>query len=124
MSMQKLNCAVGDLAIVFSAEQTDNLGQIVKVLGPQTGKPFTLQGPGHVWQVKAVSGRKTLTYVFREDGRRVRHIVGPAPDCRLRPISGLGPGDFEQEVNAPELRVAGCKRAARPAVASQAEVGR
>jgi hypothetical protein len=90
--MQKLNCTIGDLAIVTTAEQPENLGQIVEILGTQTDAPFSLSGPGHVWQVRTVSGRRTLAYWFKADGHVVRCAVGPAPDCRLRPVSGLQEG--------------------------------
>lgn len=91
--MQKLNCKVGDLAIVVSAKLPQNLGQIVEVIGPQTGKPFALTEPGHVWQVRGVSGRASLYYMFDKDRRVVQHVEGPVPDCRLRPVSGICPAD-------------------------------
>ena len=78
--MGKLNCKIGDLAIVVNAHQTQNIGQIVEVLGPQTKVPFDLNGPGHVWQVRAVSGRATLIYLFPTEGKVVQHAEGPAPD--------------------------------------------
>jgi len=83
-----LRCKVGDLAVVVNAEQTSNLGQIVEVLGLPTNRPFKLNGPGHVWQVRTVSGRKSLHY--RMPKGHFRHLsTGPVPDCRLRPIPGL-----------------------------------
>ena len=83
-----LRCKVGDLAVVVNAEQTSNLGQIVEVLGLPTNRPFKLNGPGHVWQVRTVSGRKSLHY--RMPKGHFRHLaIGPVPDCRLRPITGL-----------------------------------
>ena len=89
----KLNCKIGDLAIVVNTQLAENLGQIVEVLGPQTEVSFDLAGPGHVWQVRAVSGRATLMYLFHADGRVVMHVEGPAPDCRLRPVCGLSLDD-------------------------------
>lgn len=85
----KLNCKAGDLAIVVSTELPENLGQIVEVLGLQTGTPVELTGLGHVWRVRALGGRRTLFYRFNNDGRIVQHAEGPAPDRCLRPISGL-----------------------------------
>jgi len=52
--MPNRNCKIGDLAIVVNAEQAQNVGYIVEVLGPQTNGPFTLTGPGHVWQVRTL----------------------------------------------------------------------
>ena len=88
MSILRLNCAVGDLAIVTSAHLQENVGQIVEVIGVQTGKPFSLDGEGHVWQVRAISGRATLRYKFAS-GKSTRRVRGPVPDHRLRLVSGL-----------------------------------
>ena len=87
--MSQLNCKVGDLAIVVNTELPQNLGQIVEVLGAPTSKPLTLNGRGHIWRVRTVSGRKTLTYLFHKSGQRKQYAVGPAPDRCLRPVSGL-----------------------------------
>lgn len=85
----QLNCKIGDLAIVVATELPQNLGQIVEILGIQTGKPFLLRGSGHCWQVRAVSGRKTLTYRFNDTGEIITRVEGPAPDQCLRPVTGL-----------------------------------
>ena len=92
MSTQKLNCAVGDLAVVISANRQENIGQIVEVIGLPTKKPFSLTGQGHVWQVRTVSGRRSLHYVFRS-GRVVRYPIGPVPDRCLRPIPSVADVD-------------------------------
>jgi hypothetical protein len=96
--MQKLNCRVGDLAIVVSAKLPQNVGQIVEILGFQTGVPFLLTGPGHVWQVRAVSGRASLYHRFDKTGRVVQHAEGPVPDCCLKPVAGLaGSGQVRRD---------------------------
>jgi hypothetical protein len=92
----RLSCKVGDLAIIVRAEQSSNVGQIVEVMGPQSGNPFKLYGRGHVWQVRTVSQRATLTYRYR-DGLVVRYSAGPAPDQCLRPVSGLADSDSVKE---------------------------
>ena len=98
--MQKLNCKIGDLAIVVNAKVTENIGQLVEVKGPHRGRPVRLSAPGHVWQVRTVSGRKTLQYRYR-DGRVVEYATGPVPDCRLRPVSGLtGVDTLAEEASA------------------------
>lgn len=89
--MPKLNCRVGDLAIVVNAQLPQNLGQIVEVIGLPSNVPFPLPGPGHVWLVRTVSGRDALYYRFEKTGRVVRHAEGPVPDCRLRALPGLDP---------------------------------
>ena len=96
--MQKLNCKVGDLAIVVNAENPDNVGQIVEVLGRKRKRGIDLTGPGHVWDVRTVTGRATLCYRYHlEDGRIAKHAEGPVPDCRLRPVSGLTDDDAVRE---------------------------
>src|SRR5450631_3532711 len=96
--MQKLNCKIGDLAIVVNAEQARNVaGYIVEVLGPQTSVPFELSGPGHVRQVRSISGRRTLSCRYNSNGRVVQHSAGPVPDCRLRAIPGLAGGGEAQD---------------------------
>jgi len=87
--MQKLNCKVGDLAIVVSAKLPQNLGQIVEVLGDQTGQPLRMSGQDHYWQVRSAGGRPILHYIHDFDGRLVQYIEGPVPDSCLRPIAGL-----------------------------------
>lgn len=88
--MQKLNCKIGDLAIVVNTEVLQNQGQIVEILGFQRASQPRLTGPGHVWHVQTVSGRATLCYRYKHEGGRIdKHAEGPVPDCRLRPVSGL-----------------------------------
>ena len=93
---QRLNCSIGDLAIVVSAVTTSNIGQIVEVLGPATGKPFRLGGHGHVWQVRTASRRRSLHYsIAREVAYRL--ACGPVPDCCLRPLPRLPVTDASTE---------------------------
>ena len=93
-ALRPLNCRIGDLAIVVSAELTENLGQIVEVVGlPQSG-PLDMTGHGHLWHVRTVSGRETLVYRFNyEGGRTEKYAEGPVPDACLRPVSGLTDAD-------------------------------
>ena len=96
--MQKLNCKPGDLAIVVNTTLPENLGQIVEVIGTKTKQGPDIKGPGHVWHVRTVSGRPTLLYRYNGAGGRIDKLAeGPAPDCRLRPVSGLDNGDAVQE---------------------------
>jgi len=84
--MHKLNCAPGDLAIVIDAVLPENIGQIVEVIGsPST---FCIREAGHVWHVRAVSGRESLVYRYA-NGTIFTRSEGPVPDRRLRPVSGL-----------------------------------
>lgn len=118
-STMQLNCKVGDLAVVVSAELSENLGQIVEILAPATGIPFLLVESRQVWQVVTVSGRKTLLYRFnQENGRVDQHSEGPVPDRCLRPVSGLTDGG-EEPTGADIGRPA---RRRRPRVVIDAEV--
>lgn len=120
--MGKLNCKIGDLAIVVNGYRTQNIGQLVEVLGPPTKVPFGLSGTGHVWQVRAVSGRPTLAYFFPADRKVVQHIEGPAPDCRLSPVPGLGLGDEVREVLGVGRSVPARRRKSRVALKVESEV--
>ena len=108
-TMTALNCKVGDLAIVVATELPQILGQIVKVLGLQTGTPPVLRGLGHIWHVRVLSGRKTLVYRYNDIVRFVEHAEGPAPDHCLRPVSGLddddgAPVDVGSQMSAPRRK--------------------
>ena len=59
-STMQPHCKIGDLAIVVTAELSQNLGQIVEVVGVCTGKSLTLKGTGPVWTVRTIGGRQTL----------------------------------------------------------------
>ena len=91
--MSQLYCKVGDLAIVVNTELPQNLGQIVEVLGLPSGEDFRTRLPGHLWQVRAVSGRRTLSYRDNFSGTITKYSEGPAPDRCLRPVSGLTDDD-------------------------------
>ena len=92
----KLNCKIGDLAIVVSTELPQNVGQIVEVLGLQNDT-FDLSGQGHIWHVRTVSGRSTLHYRRNRLGGRIDQMAeGPAPDRCLRPVSGLARTQLER----------------------------
>ena len=114
--MTALNCKVGDLAIVVATELPQNLGQIVEVLGLQTGKPLGLSGLGHIWQVRAVSGRSSLVYRFNDTGKIVTNAEGPAPDRCLRPVSGVA-SDDGADANT-SLQLITPRRRAKPRVKS------
>ena len=90
--MAATNCRPGDLAIVVNTDLSENLGQIVEVLGLQTGTPFIMSGLGHMWQVRTAGGRATLHWRMF-DKSIVQHAEGPVPDRCLRPVSGLTDDD-------------------------------
>jgi len=118
--MQKLNCRPGDLAIVVNAILPQNLGQIVEVLGPQTSRPVKLDGPGHIWRVRVVTGREALYYRFTKDARVVRYVEGPVPDCRLKPVSGLQDGSVDGgEARLPTAVLAPMLMCASPIAAAE-----
>ena len=73
--MTALNCKVGDLAIVVNTELSQNLGQIVEVLGLPPPAPIGLTGKGHIWQVRVVSGRATLYYRHNYGNRPTKAVI-------------------------------------------------
>ena len=89
--MTALNCKVGDLAIVISAYITENIGNIVEIVGPPTGRPIKASWECATWHVRTVSGRRTLVYRLGNGSIGIvkRHAEGPVPDFRLWPVSGL-----------------------------------
>ena len=117
--MTKLNCRVGDLAIVVSAENVENLGNLIEVVGLKDKQGPNVEGPGHVWHVRTVSGRATLTYRYKTEGGRIEHHAeGPVPDVRLRPVSGLADDDAVREdvavKKAAPRRLCGLRGAMQP----------
>lgn len=96
--MQQLNCKIGDLAIAVNAQLTENLGNLVEVIGLKSKDGPDLTGPGHIWNARTVSGRATLFYRYVKEGGRIeRFSEGPVPDCRLRPVSALPDSDAVRE---------------------------
>ena len=89
--MTARNCKVGDLAIVISAYLPENIGNIVEILGPPTGHPINANWPSTTWQVRTVSGRRTLVYRLGNGsiGMIKRHAEGPVPDFKLWPFPGI-----------------------------------
>ena len=55
-------CKVGDLAIVISANIPENIGNIVEIVGPPTGRPLKASWECATWHVRTISGRRTLVY--------------------------------------------------------------
>jgi hypothetical protein len=92
----KLNCKAGDLAITIKCHVPDNLGKIVEVVSFEglVDWPHN-EDTIPVWSIRAYPGSSGLTYLF-PDGTMKRTETGLAPDCFLRPISGL---DLEDDVD-------------------------
>jgi hypothetical protein len=89
--MTARNCKVGDLAIVISAYLPENIGNIVEILGPPTGRPINVSWECATWHVRTISGRRTLVYRLGNGSIGIvkRHAEGPVPDFRLRPFPGI-----------------------------------
>jgi hypothetical protein len=108
--MTALRCKPGDLAIVISATIPENIGNLVEVVGPTTGLPVKAHWQCATWQVRTVSGRKTLVYKLgnKRTSRVERHAEGPVQDFKLRPLPGVEEIDeFERSVEIPvETRIA------------------
>jgi len=84
-------CKVGDLAIVISANIPENIGNIVEIVGPPTGRPIKASWECATWHVRTISGRRTLVYRLGNGSIGIvkRHAEGPVPDFRLRPFPGI-----------------------------------
>jgi hypothetical protein len=95
----KLNCKEGDLAITVKCDVPENLGRIVKVIAFEGFKEWPhYPDPIPVWLIRAYSVSDGLSYQY-PDGSIKKSKGGLAPDCFLRPISGL---ELEDEVSNTE----------------------
>lgn len=82
----KKTCKPGDLAIVISAANPENVGLIVEVLRPHVpaGKLF-MKRDELVWDVRS---RTKMYWSFEGEKKRRSGLEGPAPDSQLWPIRG------------------------------------
>jgi hypothetical protein len=118
--MQKLNCKIGDLAIVVKADVPQNLGHIVEVVGLPTHRSPDLSRYGHVWRVRTAGRRPTLHYLYQKEGGRIRKAAqGPVPDCCLRPLTGLSEGDADSNQSCDDTSLE--RSSNHPASTSRAE---
>ena len=82
----KKTCKPGDLAIVISAVNPENIGLIVEVLRPHVpvGK-LVMKRDEPVWDVRC---RTKMVWSYVGKKRRRAAFEGPAPDSYLWPIRG------------------------------------
>lgn len=78
-------CKAGDLAVVISANNRENLGQIISVI-----EPYANQGPvvfgekdGFIWLCES-----PMPMVWLVKDRYYRARRGPVPDSYLKPVRG------------------------------------
>lgn len=85
----KKTCKPGDLAIVISAVNPENIGLIVEVLRPHVpvGK-LVMKRDEPVWDVRC---RTKMVWSYVGKKRRRVAFEGPAPDSFLWPIRGEPP---------------------------------
>lgn len=78
-------CTPGDLAVVISALNRDNLGRIVRVVAIHDGSGNLRyeESAGPVWLVES---SQPMTWRYR--GEWYRRKTGPVPDSQLQPIRG------------------------------------
>lgn len=88
--MAKLNCQVGDLAMIVRYELPDSLGVIVRVLGVSDVMD-TWWGSDdeiHLWNVEVVSKGNYYSYPHvDEELQKIMNFDGPMPDAYLMPIT-------------------------------------
>ena len=83
--MRKLNCKLGDLAIIIEAFNPVNIGAVVKVIGKHRNqRVLCAASEEFIWLIEAPH---PLTYKVK--GKLVRKRKGGAPDSGLQPIRGL-----------------------------------
>jgi hypothetical protein len=86
--MTELRCKPGDLAVVISAQNSANIGRIVRVLRLDQGTGL-LTYPVNTPTWLTVS-EHPMTWFVKE--KRIYRKRGPIPDAQLQPIRGLPPG--------------------------------
>ena len=95
--MRKLNCKPGDLAVIVTAYNLENIGTILRVMKTHKNQKAVLADKeDHIWLAVAP---RPMTYEV--DGKLIRRKRGAVPDSVLRPIRGL---PFTQEKKKRELK--------------------
>jgi hypothetical protein len=92
--MTKLNCKPGDLAVVVTAHNPENIGTIVRVIKKHHNQNALVDFKGsHIWMAEA-----PRPMLYDVGGKMVRRRRGAVPDAILRPIRGL-PANEEKRVS-------------------------
>ena len=87
--MAKLNCKPGDLAVVITAHNPENIGTIVRVIKKHHNQNALVDFKGsHIWMAEA-----PRPMLYDVGGKMVRRRKGAVPDAILRPIRGLPAND-------------------------------
>ncbi len=82
--MAKLNCNIGDLAVIVDAFNAENIGTFVKVLKIHHNQTRIFKPEGDLlWMVKSCR-----PMVYERNGKLSKRMRGAAPDSVLRPIRG------------------------------------
>ncbi len=83
--MSKLNCKPGDLAVVITAHNTENIGTILRVIKKHPNQKALVDHVGtHIWLAEA-----PRPMAYNVGGKLVMRRKGAVPDAILRPIRGL-----------------------------------
>ena len=85
--MANLNCKPGDLAVVITAHNPENIGTILRVIKKHHNQNALVDFKGsHIWMAEA-----PRPMLYDVGGKMVRR--GAVPDAILRPIRGLPAND-------------------------------
>ena len=96
--MRKLNCKPGDLAVIVTAYNLENIGTILRVMKTHKNQKAVLADKeDHIWLAVAP---RPMTYEV--GGKLIRRKKGAVPDSVLRPIRGL---PFSQEKKKENLNL-------------------
>lgn len=98
------NCKQGDLAVVVTADNVANIGRIVRVIRPHSGRgKLAMRVPGAVWLAEC---SHQMTWNIGE--KIIMRCKGPVPDHCLRPIRGNpSPDSVERSTSSPASAVGG-----------------
>ena len=87
--MAKLNCKPGDLAVVITAHNPENIGTILRVIKKHHNPTALVDFKGsHIWMAEA-----PRPMLYDVGGKMVRRRKCAVPDAILRPIRGLPAAD-------------------------------
>jgi len=83
--MTKLNCKPGDLAVVVTAYNPENIGTILRVIRAHRDQNALVDLKGqHIWLAEA-----PRPMIYTVGGKLVMRKRGAVPDAILRPIRGV-----------------------------------
>jgi hypothetical protein len=84
--VDKLNCRVGDIAMVVNSQESVNHGTIVYIKSAKGTLPRPQSGStAFIWNIIVITSGKKLRY--EDGGKSIEQSYGVLADCALMPIT-------------------------------------